>query len=236
MNILQLYACLDIKTFFKIFLTFSIKKIFLKNSNIYFSQTGEDVLISHFLSKKEGFYIDVGCHHPINKSNTFSLYLKGWKGICIDNNEKMLKIFKAIRCKDITICATISSENKELTYYQSSMTPAVNTVDHVFYNTHKKTWNYDIITKIKTQSLESIISKHLPKNKNIDLLSIDIEGHDFEALKSLNLNLYRPKFIVIETHSKNILDLLGNKIYLYLVGFGYELLATALMNAYFRKK
>lgn len=42
--------------------------------NIYsYSQTGEDQILTSYLCKNEGFYIDVGCNHPIRYSNTFIL-------------------------------------------------------------------------------------------------------------------------------------------------------------------
>ena len=48
------------------------------------SNWGLDLIIANiFRNKKEGIYIDVGCHHPLINNNTFLLHKKGWKGICI---------------------------------------------------------------------------------------------------------------------------------------------------------
>ena len=41
-----------------------------------------DLIVDNiFRKKKEGIYIDVGCHHPFINNNTYLLYKKGWKGI-----------------------------------------------------------------------------------------------------------------------------------------------------------
>ena len=49
---------------------------------------GEDIIGSQLLREvKRGFYIDIGANHPVNYSNTFSLYKSGWRGIGIDGNK-----------------------------------------------------------------------------------------------------------------------------------------------------
>ena len=45
----------------------------------YFSFSGVDVIIENiFRDKNDGFYIDIGCQHPIKNNNTYLLYKKGW--------------------------------------------------------------------------------------------------------------------------------------------------------------
>ena len=54
----------------------------------YYSQWGEDLFIQkYFKDKIKGFYLDIGCFHPIMYSNTFLLFNKGWSGINIDLNQ-----------------------------------------------------------------------------------------------------------------------------------------------------
>ena len=58
-------------------------KIFFPKKS--YSILGEDIFINnYFKNKSKGFYIDVGCYHPIHRNNTFLLYKKGWKGMNID--------------------------------------------------------------------------------------------------------------------------------------------------------
>ena len=47
---------------------------------IFFSQEGEDILLKHlFQYKKNGFYIDVGAHHPQNIQTPICYTYKGGK-------------------------------------------------------------------------------------------------------------------------------------------------------------
>ena len=54
-------------------------------SKISFSQFGEDLLINKIFKKiNYGKFLDLGSFHPIHYSNTFLLYLRGWRGININ--------------------------------------------------------------------------------------------------------------------------------------------------------
>src|SRR3989339_633328 len=69
-----------------------------------YSQTGEDIIIDFFLKeKKSGFYIDVGAYHPVNLSNTYKFYKRGWNGVNIEPNHNKLSLFKNQRTRDINL-------------------------------------------------------------------------------------------------------------------------------------
>ena len=54
------------------------------------------------------------------------------------------------------------------------------------------------------------------KDTQIDVLSIDVEGVDFKVLKSLNIEKYSPKVIIIEDHHKKIEDILETDTFKFL--------------------
>lgn len=56
-----------------------------------------------------------------------------------------------------------------------------------------KTFNAKMI-KVKSTPLNNL----LPKKKSIDILMIDVEGHELNVLKSINLKRYRPNTILVE--------------------------------------
>ena len=77
-------------------------KAFIKRQS--YSQWGEDSYIKeYFKDKKNGFYVDIGCFHPIMYSNTCLLYNKGWSGINIDLNQTSIDLFNIARKRDKNI-------------------------------------------------------------------------------------------------------------------------------------
>ncbi len=182
-----------------------LKKIYYeKYTNKSYSISNVDLIINRMFSKiKNGIYVDVGCNHPIKYNNTYLLYKRGWRGINIDLDKKSIDEFNLIRNKDYNIQALISSEeniNKEIYFYHERS--AINTVskDLIDYRNSK---NEDFqIKKQLTSTLNKIIEDSPFKDKKINLISIDIEDHEYEALKisiliSIKLIVLFQKFMII---------------------------------------
>ena len=74
-----------------------------------YSMYGEDIVVNKFFKKKSlGYYVDVGCYHPIDGNNTYLLFKKGWKGINIDINKLSIELFKNARKRDLNINTAVS--------------------------------------------------------------------------------------------------------------------------------
>ena len=58
--------------------------------------------------------------------------------------------------------------------------------------------------QIKSNKRTTILNNSKYKDRKIDFLNIDIEGADFEALKSLDFEIYRPKLVCVEIYDENI--------------------------------
>ena len=83
-----------------------------------YSMYGEDIVIDKFFEKKQnGFYLDIGCYHPIDGNNTYLLYKKGWNGINIDINQISVDLFKIARKDDLNINTAISNTSKKVKLY-----------------------------------------------------------------------------------------------------------------------
>ena len=75
-----------------------LQNIYLKNKKFIkkksYSMDGEDLeIIKYFKNLNNGFYVDVGCYHPIEMNNTYLLYKKNWTGINIDVSKFSIDLF-----------------------------------------------------------------------------------------------------------------------------------------------
>ncbi len=60
---------------------------FLKDTNDYFSQSGQDQF-AYNISGLNGIYLEIGAHHPLVNSNTYNLEIHcNWSGISIENDK-----------------------------------------------------------------------------------------------------------------------------------------------------
>ena len=178
-----------------------LQNIYLKNK--YFLQAksyamdGEDIAIKKYVQHiNNGFYVDIGSHHPVQRSNTCLLYQNGWRGINVDINEFTLELFNYLRPDDTNIQAAISDYNGDIDFYYQKNFSQLNTTDKVWA---KENFNNNFKTqKIKCKAFNTLISETKYKNKTIDFLNIDVEGAEIKVLSGLNFNIYNPKIICIE--------------------------------------
>lgn len=199
------------------------------------SQEGEDLILDRlFENKSNGFYIDIGAHHPKRFSNTKLFYDKGWKGINIDAMPGSMRLFEKSRPRDINLEKPISNENQILTYYAFNE-PALNGFSKELSEQRNGKGNYfiEFTTDIETITLEKVLDEHLPLNQKIDFLSIDVEGLDYEVLISNNFNKYQPKVILIEILGQNMTDIENNNISKFLNKYGYTLYAKTINTVFF---
>ena len=112
-------------------------KIFFPKKN--YSLFGEDKFINnYFKNKPNGFYIDVGCYHPLDGNNTHTLYKKGWNGINLDINFYSIELFNFLRKNDINIQSGVSNKKNKLTMYYRKEINMLNTLNEKIAKIHFK--------------------------------------------------------------------------------------------------
>jgi len=206
------------------------QNIYLKNKYLFkkksYSAFGEDIEIKkHFKRNFNGFYVDVGCYHPIKDNNTLLLHQKGWTGINIDINKLSIELFNFCRPKDINLNLAISKKKIEKNYYQKKLS-LLNSIKN---KQAKAAFQGKILTKkIKSKFLNEVLAQSKFRNKKIDFLDIDAEGADFEVMNTLNFKKYDPKLISVEIMPENLdlskMDIKNSIIYKFLIKKNYRLI------------
>ena len=220
------------------YLFYRSKIFFPKKSYSLFQ---EDLFIqNYFKNKSKGFYIDVGCYHPLDGNNTNLLHKKGWNGINLDINFYSIELFNFLRKKDVNIHSGISKKKDELTMYYRKEINMLNTLDEKIAKIHFR--NGFKKRNVQVNTLNFFISRYFKKLKKIDFLNIDVEGVELNVLKSLNFKQYKPQLICVEIHnSKNMYDtnydyLKSNDIYKYLINKKYKIIWKKKYSFIFEKK
>ena len=203
-------------------------KHFIKKKS--YSMDGEDIfIVEYFRKKKNGFYIDVGCYHPIHRNNTYLLHKNGWSGINIDIHQFSIDLFNFLRPNDINLNYAVSDQNGMVEMFYQKKLSQLSTIDEQqaqmsFQGNIKK-------SKIKSLSLDAILEKTNLTETKIDLLDIDVEGADLRVLKGFTIEKFKPELICVEIHEK---DIKNSEIYKYLSNFSYELVWSGVFSHIFK--
>lgn len=207
-------------------------------ARLSYSLEGEDILLDYYFGgKKDGFYVDVGAHHPTRFSNTYRFYKKGWRGINIDAKPGSMKLFDVMRPRDINLEIGISQKPKRLTYYDFEVSP-LNTFDKTLALSYQNR-GYVLLGKktLKTNTLSNVLAKHIPKGVVIDFMSVDVEGLDYEVINSNDWSIFRPVYLIVEAPELDMLNLnnsVRSKIVKYMKGKGYSFVSKTINSFFFR--
>lgn len=217
---------------------YMLKKEFIGGfaTKIY-SQEGEDIILSEFFpTQTDGFYVDIGAHHPMRFSNTYMFYKRGWRGLNLDAMPDSMKAFNRKRPRDINLEVGVSGKEGEMTYYMFDDF-ALNGFSKNLSKERDENSNFEILEekKIKTYPLSKILDEYLPENQKIDFMSIDVEGLDLMVLKSNNWGKYLPSYILVESIGDDIESIIKNPIYLFLKKKQYTIVAKTYRTLIFKK-
>jgi FkbM family methyltransferase len=186
----------------------------LYKNNKKYSQSGQDAfVISYFKNKRNGIFVDIGANDGISLSNTYYLEKElGWTGICfepipaifekLDSNRDCIKIMAGVSDKESTEKFTFVDGPSHML---SGMTKE-------YDQRHKQRIENEIKTlggkavevDVKCVILNKILESH--KIFDIDYLSIDTEGNEFQILKTIDFDKFNIKVMTIENNYNNNLQ------------------------------
>ena len=212
-----------------------LQNIYIKNNFFFrkksYSMDKEDLVIDeYFKNKNKGFYVDVGCYHPLQRNNTMLLYQKGWRGINIDISDFSIKLFKFLRPDDFNLNVAVSNKEGEIDMFFQKKLSQLSTIKE---NSAKNAFQGNILNKkILSRKLTSILEQGKYKHQKIDFLNVDAEGADFEVLQSLDFNKYSPELICIEVIEK---DLENSDVFNFLHKNRYKKIWSGVFSHIFKK-
>lgn len=207
-----------------------------------FSQSGEDMIVDFVFGAMQiqhPTYLDLGAHHPSLYSNTRFFYKKGSRGVNVEADPALFERFVLQRPLDVNLNVGVGVGNTgALPFYVMSV-PTLNTFSKqeaercVAMGTHQIVDVIDVPLRDVNELIAENFAGEAP-----DFISIDVEGLDFEIVKSIDLSRYRPVVICVETitFSENFDGMKIAEIGEYLQQNDYILYADTRINSIFVDK
>jgi FkbM family methyltransferase len=198
---------------------------------MFYSQDKQDEYLEKNIFKgyKNGVFIDVGAHNGKSINNT--LYFEennNWTGINIEPIKTVYDKLIVNRPNCININSAICNYDGETEFIcNTGYTEMISGIKDTFDPRHqlrldrenKQHGSSSKIIKVETKRLETICDSH--NISHIHYLSIDVEGGEFEVIKSINFDKLYIDVIGFENNykgqndtSKSIIKYLQDKNYI----------------------
>lgn len=207
------------------------------NRRISYSQSGEDLLVEQvfmILGRKRICYLDLGANHPTRFSNTYLFYQKGGTGVCVEPDPTLQPLFKRWRNRDTLLTCGVGLEEGEADFYVMT-TNTLNTFSKEEAERYQGYGRQKIerVIKLPLKPVNTILSEYFKACPNF--VSLDIEGLDFQILRSLDFERWRPEVFCVETltYTENKTERKLSEIVEFMKDHGYMVYGDTYINTIF---
>ena len=198
-----------------------------------YSVAAEEVLIRHFFQdRRDGFFLDVGCAWPIRASNTYYLEKNlGWTGIGIDALSDFAEGWAKERPESTFVSYIVTDRSGGISKFYKSPGLGLSATDRDVASGRRFGSAMETIElEIPMITIDDLLEQE--GIEKLDLVSMDIEGHEPKALAGFDIERFQPELLVIEGRNE--------KVVRYLERHGYEQILRYIdydpLNRYFRRK
>ncbi len=177
---------------------------------MYYGQNKEDEVIHQLITSKygnqfKGSFLDLGANDGITLSNSRFFIENGWNGILVEAGKlPYQKLMTTILPNTIAINCAIGNQNGLLSFYESTNLLNADDVGLVSSLVEDETQRWRkagvryVEYKVECFTWDSFRDKFHLKSQNYDIISIDIEGMDYDVLIQMNLEELECKVLCIE--------------------------------------
>lgn len=195
----------------------------LPAATLTYSTGGEDMALMKRLkprvkSRDPSFYVDIGCGHPHEISNTFIFYTMGWRGLCIDANAEHGDAWRAHRPEDVFLSVAVGEREGTSQLFKSS----------------GENWGVARIgdtqvagmqtgVPVEMRRLDSLLAEYVGEGE-IALMCIDVEFSELAVLSSNDWSRWRPEVLFVEIVGFDFAAPLASPSVKFILDRGYTLL------------
>jgi FkbM family methyltransferase len=163
-----------------------------------------DAKLDAIIGLEGGFFVEAGAHDGFTQSNTYWLErFRGWRGLLIEPMPELAAEARLSRPDAKLVQCALVSEDTQGTCVTMRSGDLFSMVDGVreagwTRNGTFLGWRDSYELDVEARTLSSVLDEM--KAPEVDLLSLDVEGFEAQALKGISYSRHAPRYIVVEIH------------------------------------
>jgi FkbM family methyltransferase len=168
------------------------------------------------------FFVDVGAADPQIGSQSWHLERIGWSGLLVEPRPDMAEKLRRERRAPVfeVVCSSPANAGRVMSLHLRGGYSSLSE------NLVIAGLQPQGLVKVQVRTLDDLLAE-TKAPRPLDLVSIDVEGHEIEVLAGFDLDKWKPRLILIEDH---VLDL---RLHRLLQQRGYKWVRRTGLNAWY---
>ena len=162
--------------------------------------------LARIVDRDDGVFVEAGGHNGYTQSNSYYLErFRGWRGVLVEPMPEMAAEARRNRpAAQLFQCALVAPDHGAADVemrFGDLFTKVRGTEKEDREWTQGGTllgWRDARVERVPARTLSSVLEE--AGAEQVDLLSLDVEGHEAQALRGLDLDRHAPRWILVEMH------------------------------------
>jgi FkbM family methyltransferase len=198
------------------------RTIFMKRVEDHFALDDLDSKLERYLDFDGGTFVEAGANDGVSQSNT--LYFerrRGWRGLLIEPIPELAEQCRKHRPRACVEQSALVSADRGAGPVVMRVANLMSTVKGSMKSVAEEDLHIAAASEVqniapyelavKSDTLSSILDKH--DIKDVDLLTLDVEGAELSALRGIDFSRHKPRFILVEARYRDEVHLFLSERY-----------------------
>jgi FkbM family methyltransferase len=194
-----------------------------RNVAAIFTPEHEVLMVREFFrDTPSGFFVEVGANDPTKDSQSWHLEQIGWTGILVEPLPELAANLRAARTAKVfeVACSSPARAGETMRLHVAG---AFSSFDPNLAVTGMRA---DRTIDVTVRTLDDVLNEGEAR-RPIDLMSVDVEGHELEVLSGFDFDHWKPRLILLEDHVSSL------DKHRFMLRSGYRLIRRTGLNGWY---